>query len=59
MEKRKHAGENRKYLEKSKIENRETDGGKEIKKNRKEINERNKQSYFVLFQETVRSQLIL
>jgi len=31
MEKRMHAGESRKYLAKSKIENRETEGEKEIK----------------------------
>jgi len=38
-----HAGENRKYLEKSKIENRETEGGKEIKGiERKSTNETNK-----------------
>jgi len=57
MEKRKHAEENRKYLQKSKIENREAEGGKEIKRiERKSTNEKN---YFSLLQETVRSQLIL
>jgi hypothetical protein len=43
MEKRKHAVENSKYLEKSKIENREVEGGKEIKRiERKSTNETNK-----------------